>query len=144
MKLVLQRVAKAAVYVEGRQVASIGKGLVVLAGIEKGDEAGKIEAAARKVVQLRIFEDAEGKTNLSVQDIKGSILVVSQFTLAADLKKGNRPSFDSAEKPEAAEGLIRNFVDALKQFGLEVKEGRFGEHMQVELVNDGPATYLIG
>ncbi len=105
--------------------------------------ANRLTIIPKKTVQLRIFEDEAGKTNLSVQDVKGHVLVVSQFTLAADLKKGNRPSFDSAEKPDVAQKIIKIFTDALRLYGVEVKEGSFGDPMQVDLTNDGPATYLL-
>ncbi|MCM8794879.1 MAG: D-aminoacyl-tRNA deacylase [Candidatus Omnitrophica bacterium] len=144
MKIVLQRVTEAAVSAQGQRIASIGRGLLVLVGIEKGDTAGKAQAMAEKVAVLRIFEDQQGKMNLSVADVKGELLVVSQFTVVADLTKGTRPSFDSAEEPAKAGVLIEGFVGALKSKGCVVREGRFGTRMQVSLVNDGPATFILG
>lgn len=143
MKLVIQRVSEAHVRVEGQEIARIGKGLLVLAGAEKGDASERVRYLAKKVAQLRIFEDENGKMNLNIQSAGGEVLMVSQFTLAADLDKGNRPSFDSAEKPERAVQLIDELTNELKQAGLRVKEGKFGAHMDVGLVNDGPVTFLL-
>ncbi len=143
MKIVLQRVKKAAVAVGGEEISRIGKGILVLVGIEKGDSSSRVQELARKIAGLRIFEDAEGKMNLSVQTASGEVLVVSQFTLAADLKKGTRPSFDPAETPEKARPLMESFVSSLRQAGLLVQEGRFAAKMEVTLVNDGPVTFLL-
>ena len=143
MKIVLQRVKEAAVAVAGEEISRIGKGILILVGIEKGDSLSQVQELARKIAGLRIFEDSEGKMNLSVQTVGGEILVVSQFTLAADLKKGTRPSFDPAETPEKAHSLMESFISALKQVGLRVQEGRFAAKMEVMLVNDGPATFLL-
>lgn len=143
MKLVIQRVKEAAVRVEGQEVAKIGKGLLILMGIEKADEASQAEDLAKKVAALRVFEKSQGKMNLSLQEIQGEVLVISQFTLAADLRKGNRPSFDPAEVPERARELIARFIDLLKTQGVRVQQGRFGARMEVSLVNDGPVTFLL-
>ncbi len=143
MKLVLQRVSRASVKVAGIEVSSIALGILILIGIEKADTPASVLEAASKVERLRLFEDTEGKTNLSIHGVKGSILLVPQFTLAADLTKGARPSFDSAESAARAKELIAIFTAFLKEQDIEVREGKFGERMEVELVNDGPATYLI-
>lgn len=143
MKALVQRVAEAKVDVEGRAVASIGKGLLVLLGVEKGDAAADLDFVARKVANLRIFEDEAGKMNLCLTDVGGEALVVSQFTLAADVKKGNRPSFDSAEDPGKAEAMYREFVNKLRGSGIRVATGEFAARMAVSLVNDGPVTIMI-
>ena len=143
MKTVLQRVLRAAVRVDGRPIAEIGPGAVVFVGIEKGDGPETVRSAALKTSKLRMFSDPEGKSNRSLQDVRGQVLVVPQFTLAADLSGGNRPGFETAEKPALAEPLVRLYADTLRGAGLEVREGRFGAHMEVELVNDGPVTYLL-
>lgn len=143
MKALLQRVLKAGVEINCRSVAEIKKGLLVFLGVMKGDTENDLDSLVKKVAQLRIFEDAEGKMNLSVQDIKGEALVVSQFTLAANTRKGNRPSFDSAEAPERARALYETFVQRLKEKGIAVQAGVFAESMAVSLVNDGPVTILI-
>ncbi len=143
MKLVIQRVSQAAVRVAGEEVAKIRRGLLLFIGVERGDTADGLDLLARKVANLRVFEDSAGKMNLSVQEIGGEVLVVSQFTLAADLKKGTRPSFDTAEEPAKARPLIENLLICLKALGLQVQEGRFGAKMEVTLTNDGPATFLL-
>lgn len=144
MKAVLQRVREAWVSVDGREIARIGKGLLVFIGVEKGDAEVAAQELARKVAQLRIFEDDQGKMNLSVQAIRGELLVVPQFTLAADLAKGTRPSFDPAEEPEKARGLIHHFTQQLQAAGLSVREGQFAARMEVGLINDGPVTFMVG
>ncbi len=143
MKAVLQRVREAWVSVDGREISRIGKGLLVLVGVEKGDAEAAATDLAGKVVQLRIFEDDQGKMNLSVQAVGGELLVVSQFTLAADLAKGTRPSFDPAEEPGKARRLLELFVRQLQAAGLPVREGQFAARMQVGLINDGPVTLIL-
>ncbi|MDA9101280.1 D-aminoacyl-tRNA deacylase [Omnitrophica bacterium] len=143
MRTVIQRVSQAQVKVDEQVVGAVSKGLLVLAGVEPKDTPDSVRALALKISKLRIFEDEDGKMNRSVKDINGGILAVSQFTLAADLAKGNRPSFDTAEKPPRAQELMGVLVQALRQQGLSVQEGRFGAHMQVFLVNDGPVTFTL-
>jgi len=131
------------VKVEGREVASTGKGLLVLLGVEKGDTGEDLDMLVRKVANLRIFEDAEGKMNLSIIDIAGEAMVVSQFTLAADTRKGNRPSFANAEEPERAQATYLEFAKKLGNTGIKVLTGEFAAHMEVSLVNDGPVTIML-
>ena len=143
MKLVIQRVSGARVRVEGRTVAEIGKGFLVLVGAEKGDAAPQAEEAARKVAGLRVFEDTSGKMNLALDEISGSVLAVSQFTLSADLSRGRRPGFERAMPAVEARPLYEHFCRALELSGIPVSTGVFGAMMEVELVNDGPATFLL-
>jgi D-tyrosyl-tRNA(Tyr) deacylase len=143
MKIVLQRVKEAAVEVEGKITGKIERGLCLLVGIERGDTEEEVGSLARKVLELRIFPDEEGKMNLSCQDIQGEILAVSQFTLAGSTKKGRRPSFDKAEEPAQAERLFDCFVDKIRQAGIGVKTGVFGAMMDVHLTNDGPVTFIL-
>ena len=143
MKAVLQRVSEAGVEIEGRTVAAIGRGLLVLLGIEAGDRAAAADLLARKTAALRIFEDDARKMNRSVAEVGGSLLVVSQFTLLADMRKGNRPSFIAAALPELAEPLYEHFCASLRAQGLPVATGRFGARMAVRLVNDGPVTIWL-
>jgi len=143
MIAVLQRVSQAKVEVKGVASGAIGKGLLVLLCAVKGDSDADTEYMVKKTVQLRIFEDEAGKMNRSAADIGGEVLVVSQFTLAASTKKGNRPSFDAAEGPERANELYEEFVRRLRESGLTVRTGVFGEMMEVALVNDGPVTVLL-
>lgn len=144
MKIVLQRVKEAKVMVEERETGSIGKGLLLLAGFEAADDEAELEWMASKLVNLRIFEDAEGKMNLSLLDVGGDILLVSQFTLHASTKKGNRPSFVKAARPEQAVPLYENFKGMLERLlGRSVQTGVFGASMQVYLQNDGPVTIVI-
>lgn len=143
MKLVIQRVSQAAVKVSGRIVGEIGKGLLVLVGAEKGDGAEVAEEAARRVAGLRVFEDEAGKMNLALADVGGSALVVSQFTLAADLSRGRRPGFENALPAAEAQPLYEHFVRALALQGVPVATGEFGAMMDVSLVNSGPATFVL-
>jgi D-tyrosyl-tRNA(Tyr) deacylase len=143
MRAVIQRVRSGKVTVEGMQVASIGHGLVILLGIGPTDSSEIARQFAEKIARLRIFEDAQGKMNLSVQDVKGSAIVVSQFTLYADAARGNRPSFTDAAKPEIARPLCDCFVKFLTQAGVPTQTGEFGAHMQVEIINDGPVTIWL-
>jgi len=131
------------VSVEGESVASIGRGLLLLVGAAQGDGDAEARRLARKCAEMRIFSDDEGRFNLSLLDIGGEALVVSQFTLLADARRGRRPSFVAAAPPEAAEPLVRAFAEALQDAGLAVQTGRFGAKMQVELVNDGPVTIIV-
>lgn len=143
MRALLQRVDRAAVHVDGQEVARIGKGLLVFLGCAKADGEAEAERLAARVARYRVFPDDEGKTNLNVREARGSVLVVPQFTLAADTKKGNRPSFSSTLPPGQAQGLVEVFVRALRDTDLVVAEGVFGAEMSVELTNHGPATYLL-
>jgi D-tyrosyl-tRNA(Tyr) deacylase len=143
MKTLVQRVSEASVTVGERVVGSIGRGLLVLLGVEHGDGAGEADLLARKVANLRIFEDNAGKMNRSVLDVGGGVLVVSQFTLCADVRKGNRPSFIGAARPELAEALYARFCDRLAAEGATVARGQFAAHMAVRLVNDGPVTIWL-
>jgi len=143
MKAVLQRVSRAKVTVAGEVVGEIGRGLLVLLGVEQGDTEADAQQLADKTIQLRIFDDAEGKMNLAVTDVGGAILVVSQFTLLGDCRKGRRPSFLQAAPPEVAERLYEAYVAAIGVQNIPVATGRFRAMMDVELVNDGPVTLII-
>ena len=143
MKVVLQRVLSGKVVVGGETVAEIGRGIVLLVGFEKGDIPSYLDKMADKVVNLRIFEDAEGKMNLSLKDIDGELLVVPNFTLAADCRKGRRPSFQSSENPEKAEKMFEEFVRKCEEFGVKVGKGIFGADMKVHIINDGPVTFVL-
>ena len=142
MRVVLQRVSRAACWVGNEKVAEIGRGILLLVGIEKGDTMEAIEYIANKCANLRIFEDGAGKMNLNVMDIGGEALAISQFTLAADIRKGRRPSFDHAMPPDQAIQLYERFVDILNQY-VPTKKGVFGAKMAIELVNDGPVTFVL-
>ena len=143
MKAVLQRVSRAAVSVEGEIIGSIEHGLVVLLGVQDGDSENDAIYLAEKVANLRIFSDSSGKFNLSVKDIGGEVLVVSQFTLLADARKGRRPNFVAAAPPSVAEPLVIRFIDQMASFGVPVASGRFGAYMSVEFINDGPVTLIL-
>ncbi len=144
MRVVIQRVSEASVTIEGKINASIGQGLLILLGIENADGQEDIDWLCKKISQLRIFGDAEGKMNLSVQDVGGAMIVVSQFTLHASTKKGNRPSYIQAAKPDVAIPLYEKFVKTLRTVsGLEVGTGEFGADMKVRLLNDGPVTIAM-
>jgi D-tyrosyl-tRNA(Tyr) deacylase len=143
MRALLQRVSKANVTVEDKVISQIGKGLVVLLGIGDGDGEEQVTFLAEKIANLRIFEDDRGKTNLSVLDVKGEAIVVSQFTLYADSRKGRRPSFIDAALPDIAEPLVNRFVERLRGHGVPTQAGQFGAHMLVEIHNDGPVTVWL-
>ncbi len=143
MRAVVQRVSRAEVRVEGRATGRIGRGLAVLLGVARGDGEADARALADKVAALRVFEDAAGKMNLALGDVAGGALVVSQFTLLGDARKGNRPSFVDAAPPDAANALYETFCARLREKGIAVGTGVFRAHMDVELVNDGPVTILL-
>ena len=143
MKAVLQRVKRASVTVEGQIVGQIGQGILILLGVEQGDSEADARQLADKTVDLRIFDDPQGKINLSLADVHGSLLVVSQFTLLGDCRKGRRPSFIHAAPPELAEKLYETFVAAAGVRGIPVATGKFRAMMDVELVNDGPVTLIL-
>lgn len=143
MRAVVQRVSRASVTVDGEITGQIEQGFLVLLGVEQSDTQDDVIYLAQKTVGLRVFEDDVGKMNLALSDVKGKILVVSQFTLLGDCRKGRRPSFVNAARPEQADLLYQSFVAEVKGCGIEVATGRFQEHMDVELVNDGPITLLL-
>ena len=143
MKAVLQRVSEACVVIDNQVFSSINNGILVLFCVEKNDTQECVDWLVQKLLSLRIFEDENGKMNKSITDIKGELLVVSQFTLAADCKKGTRPSFDNAEIPVKAEKMYENFVEILRKTGITVKTGVFGADMNVSLCNDGPVTFVL-
>ncbi len=143
MKAVIQRVSHASVVVDGELVGSIGAGLMVLVGAARGDSEKDVRWIARKMAEIRIFSDAQGKFNLGLSDVGGAILLVSQFTLLADTRKGRRPSFLEAAPPEEAVSLVNLCAGYLQERGVHVETGRFGAHMEVSLLNDGPVTILL-
>ena len=143
MKALLQRVTAAQVTVDGQVVGKIGHGLVVFIGVANDDTTDDIDYLVRKIVELRIFDDADGKFNLSARDVKGELLLVSQFTLLANTRRGRRPGFIDAAPPEIAEALFNQFVEQVRTTGLKVETGRFQTHMHVEINNDGPVTIFI-
>jgi D-aminoacyl-tRNA deacylase len=143
MRLVLQRVSRASVRVAGRTVAEIGPGLLVLVGVGREEAPAEVDWLASKVFHLRIFEDDQGKMNHSVAEMAGEVLVVPQFTLYGDARKGRRPSWAAAAPPDEAARRVEEFADALEALGARVAKGAFQEHMEVDLVNDGPVTLLI-
>ena len=143
MRVLLQRVSKASVTVEGQTISSIGKGLLILLGVGHGDGEEQARFLAEKIANLRVFEDEQGKTNLSILDVKGEAIVVSQFTLYADTRKGRRPSFIDAALPAVAEPLVSRFAELLGTHGVPTQTGKFGAHMEVEIHNDGPVTIWL-
>ena len=144
MKFVIQRVSKASVIIDRKIYSSIRNGILLLIGIEVGDNNSMLDYYVKKIVNMRIFNDSQQKMNYSLLDIKGSILVVSQFTLLANTKKGNRPSYINAAKPEISKSLYRLFIEKLKNYEINVEKGRFGAHMKLDFINDGPVTILLG
>lgn len=143
MKALIQRVKQASVTIDEKLYSKIGEGILVLLGVEKGDDTTNAEKLADKIAKLRIFEDENGKMNKSIQDINGEILVVSQFTLCGDCKKGTRPSFDKSAPPEIAEKLYEYFTTQLKTLNISCKTGKFRAMMDVQLTNNGPVTFMI-
>jgi D-tyrosyl-tRNA(Tyr) deacylase len=143
MRIVLQRVTRASVVVDGEVVGKIARGLLLLVGVADGDDAERARTMAAKCVEMRIFSDEEGRFNLSLLDVGGGALVVTQFTLFADTRRGRRPSFTDAAPPEVAEPIVDEFASALRAFGVDVQTGVFGAKMAVELVNDGPVTIVL-
>ena len=144
MRIVVQRCSRAEGRIDGVTVGQIGKGFVLLVGITDGDTEAQADLLAKKVAQMRVFEDAEGKMNLALKDVDGDVLSISQFTLYADCKKGNRPSFIRAARPETASPLYDYFNARLRsEYGLKVETGRFGADMKVDFINDGPVTILL-
>lgn len=144
MRIVVQRCSRAEVRIDGRTVGQIGQGFMLLVGITEKDTQAEAELLAKKIAQLRVFEDSEGKMNLAIRDIGGAILSISQFTLYADCRKGNRPSFIRAARPEQASPLYDYFNETLREtYGLTVETGRFGADMKVDFINDGPVTILL-
>ena len=143
MRAVIQRVTKSQVVINKTTKAAIGQGLMILLGIEKGDNKEKADHLVKKIVNMRIFGDKEGKMNLSLKDISGQAIVVSQFTLMADTHKGNRPSFIHAAPPDIASPLVDYFIQKMKTHGVDTQSGEFAAHMMVEIHNDGPVTILL-
>ncbi len=143
MRVVLQRVSRASVTVDGEAVAGIGTGLLLLVGIADGDSEREAERLAQKCAEIRVFADEEGRFNLSLLETAGEALVVSQFTLLADVRRGRRPSFAAAAAPQVAEPLVERFADCLRRLGIATQTGRFGARMRVELVNEGPVTVVV-
>lgn len=144
MRVVVQRCSRAEVRIDGQTVGQIGRGFLLLVGVTDGDSEAQADLLAKKVAQMRVFEDGEGKMNLALKDVDGAILSISQFTLYADCKKGNRPSFIRAARPETAAPLYDYFNARLRsEYGLQVETGRFGADMKVDFINDGPVTILL-
>jgi D-tyrosyl-tRNA(Tyr) deacylase len=143
MRALLQRVSKASVTVDGQTISRIGNGLLILLGVGHGDGEEQAKFLAEKIANLRVFEDEQGKTNLSILDVKGEAIVVSQFTLYADTRKGRRPSFIDAALPGVAEPLVNLFIELLRGHGVPTQTGKFGAHMEVEIHNDGPVTIWL-
>ena len=143
MKALIQRVKRASVTIDDKLYSAIDMGMLVLLGVEKGDSAENAEKLSQKLVNLRIFEDENEKMNKSLLDVQGEMLIVSQFTLCGDCKKGTRPSFDKSAPPAVANELYEKFIGLIKSQGIKVQTGKFGAMMDVELVNDGPVTFLV-
>ena len=143
MKALIQRVAEATVVIENSPVGKIGQGLLIFLGVEKGDSERDLDYLLKKVSRLRVFGDDQKKMDLSVQDVRGAVLVVSQFTLSADCRKGNRPSFESAEHPGKAKEMYLQFIDGLRRMGITTETGDFGAFMEVRLINNGPVTMML-
>ena len=143
MRVLVQRVSRASVSAEGREVGGIGPGLVLLVGIRETDAPAAVEFCADKCAELRIFDDAQGRLNRSVRDVKGEVLAISQFTLYGEIRKGRRPSFSRAAAPDLARPLYEAFIERLEEQGIRVARGVFGAHMSVEIHNDGPVTLLV-
>lgn len=143
MKCLIQRVKKASVTIDGELYSKIGHGILAFLGVEKGDTVENAEKLAQKVINLRIFEDENGKMNKSLKDINGEMLIVSQFTLCGDCRKGTRPSFDKSERPDLANKLYEDFVTIVKNAEIQSQTGKFGAMMEIELLNDGPVTFLL-
>lgn len=143
MRALVQRIKRAKLSVGGKEISSCGKGLIVYFGVKKGDTEKELDFVVNKVANLRIFEDENGKMNLSVKDVCGEIMSVSQFTLYGDVKKGFRPSFTEAEEPQKASAIYDEFCDRLEKEGIKVARGIFGADMQIEYVNDGPVTIYV-
>lgn len=143
MKVLVQRVKNASVTIDGELFSSIDKGILALVGIEKNDELGTIQKMAKKVANMRIFSDENDKMNLSLIDVKGEMLIVSQFTLCGDCKKGTRPSFDKSAPPQIAKELYEEFIKEIASYGIKYGTGQFGAMMDVALVNDGPVTFML-
>ena len=144
MKLVLQRVSKATVFINNQLYSKIQKGILVLIGIEDNDSESELDYYIKKILNMRIFNDAKGRMNNSLLDIEGEILVVSQFTLLANTKKGNRPSYIQAADSKLARSIYNQFIAKLKGYEINVEKGRFGTHMELNFINDGPVTILLG
>ena len=144
MKFVIQRVSRASVIINNSIYSSIDNGLLLLIGIHKQDNDKNLDSYIKKIINMRIFNDQNGKMNYSILDVKGSILVVSQFTLLANTKKGNRPSYIESANPKVAKNIYNQFIEKLKNYEIIVKKGRFGAHMRLDFINDGPVTILLG
>lgn len=143
MKVLIQRVKKASVTIENELFSSINKGILAFVGIEKGDTQEQVEKAAKKIANLRIFPDENDKMNLSIIDVQGEMLIVSQFTLCGDCKKGTRPSFDKSAPPDIANQLYENFIKEIQKYNIKTQTGKFAAMMDVELINDGPVTFMV-